>query len=268
MPSSKKLFNPRVKIAVLEDADHSQQCQQLASRLNCDLIESVDQQIDYVLFFHEDKLALKSLHQSFKPIVIDFAAGKTWHRLQYGGGRGQLIARACGLKAKQSLTVLDLTAGFAQDAFVLASLGCEVTMLERSPIVAALLEDALSRVAKQDWFTNFSLSLRHCDANSYLQALKPDQTPDVIYFDPMFPDSKKTALVKKEMRVIRDLVGEDADASELLEIALAKAKKRIVVKRPKLGETLTEQKPDLVFSGKSGRFDVYLSQENINKSVY
>ena len=41
--------------------------------------------------------------------------------------------------------MLDATAGLGRDAFVLASLGCQVTLIERVPAVAALLENGIER---------------------------------------------------------------------------------------------------------------------------
>jgi 16S rRNA (guanine1516-N2)-methyltransferase len=41
--------------------------------------------------------------------------------------------------------VIDGTAGLGKDAFVLAGLGCKVTLVERHPVVVALLADGLAR---------------------------------------------------------------------------------------------------------------------------
>ncbi|PHQ81688.1 MAG: hypothetical protein COB66_01625 [Coxiella sp. (in: Bacteria)] len=188
----------------------------------------------------------------FKPLSIDFLAGKTQHRREYGGGHGQLIAKAIGIKRIKNPSILDLTAGFGQDAFVLACLGCEVTMLERAPAMAALLEDALLRLDD----ASLKLTLLHTDAQSYLHQVT--QKPDVIYFDPMYPDSKNTAQPKKEMQVLRELVGEDEDSATIFELALQKAGRRVVVKRPRHGDRINAREPDVVFEGKSSRFDVYL----------
>src|SRR5690606_42059266 len=37
---------------------------------------------------------------------------------------------------------------------------------------------------------------------------------DVVYLDPMFPHRDKSALVKKEMQVFRQVVGDDDDARD------------------------------------------------------
>lgn len=192
------------------------------------------------------------------PIHVDFLEGALAHRKKYGGGKNQLIAKAVGIKPKSTLSVLDLTAGLGRDAFVLAILGCHVVMCERSPMIYALLQDGMHRAQKESWFRDLHLQLKECDGLTYLSQLTPDHFPDVIYIDPMFPEKTKSALVKKEMRMLRDVVGDDTDAEKLLNAALCVAKKRVVVKRAKLAPTLTDKKPSVVYEGKSSRFDVYL----------
>lgn len=192
------------------------------------------------------------------PVYVDFVHGAVGHRRQFGGGKNQLIAKAVGIKSsKEKLTVLDVTAGLGRDAFVLASLGCDVLMCERSSIIYQLLQDGLRRAEKETWFSKLNLKLIHADAMDYLNSLQ-DSIPDVIYIDPMFPEKTKSALVKKEMRVLREVVGDDVDAAELLSLALTKAKKRVVVKRSRLALALTNQMPSHQYAGKTGRYDVYV----------
>lgn len=192
---------------------------------------------------------------------VDFLSAKSEYRRLHGGGRSQLIAKAVGIKPKQTLKVLDVTAGFGQDAYVLACLGCEMTLLERSPIIYQLLEDGLQRARENVDFRILKMQLYQFNAIDYLNQLGENNYPDVIYVDPMFPVRQKSALVKKEMRMLKAVVGEDVDADKLLSLALKKAKKRVVVKRPKLAPPLSSMSPDLVFKGKSSRYDVYLSRQ-------
>ena len=78
-------------------------------------------------------------------VRADFLEGASAHRRLFGGGSGQMIAKAVGLKPGVRPRVLDATAGLGRDAFVLAQLGCTLDLIERQPIVAELLADALSR---------------------------------------------------------------------------------------------------------------------------
>jgi 16S rRNA (guanine1516-N2)-methyltransferase len=233
----------------------------LSQKLGLALIDSSDQdQFSAVFFFQSDKLALKLIGTDAPgPISVDFLAGKYAHRRKYGGGKGQLLTKAIGLSSLKAPTVLDLTAGLGQDAFVLACCGCRVQMIERSPIIAALVQDALRRAQEDPSFSELKLQLTITDSFEYLNSLKSQAYPDVIYLDPMFPSRSKSALVKKEMRILRAIVGEDPDADKLLPLSRAIAKKRVVVKRPRHAPELNNLSPDLQYRGQSSRFDVYLS---------
>jgi 16S rRNA (guanine1516-N2)-methyltransferase len=225
-------------------------------------------QPDYILHLSREYLELQKVSSEKKnnkikleSIHIDFLQGKTRHRRLQGGGKGQDIAKAIGLHKIKEPSVLDLTTGLGGDAFVLASLGCDVTMLERNPIIHALLKDALERAslsADQEMQDILSrMKLQNKEANRTLSELK--DLPDVIYLDPMFPTRTKSAQVKKEMQFLHDIVGTDDDSENLLLLAREKATKRIVVKRPRLADKLTEEfDPAFSISGKSTRYDIYL----------
>jgi len=195
------------------------------------------------------------------PVRVDFSAGAMAHRLQQGGGRGQALAKACGLKQGVSPSVLDATLGLATDAVVLASLGCQVVGIERHPWVAALVEDALQRIkgeADLVWLEErFKLVIGDSTQGMAGLADAAGFQPEVVYLDPMFPSTEKTAQVKKEMRFFRDLVGKDLDAGVLLEQALDLASHRVVVKRPRKAPELAGKKPSFSLIGKANRFDIY-----------
>lgn len=192
-------------------------------------------------------------------ILVDFASGAATYRRKFGGGKGEGIAKAVGLGKKPQLRVIDATAGLGRDAFVLASLGAHVTLVERNPAVAALLADGLRRAALDaqtaDWLPT-RMQLVHLSA---LQALSTLPQADVVFLDPMFPPREKSALVKKEMRAFHDVVGADDDADALLAPALALATHRVVVKRPGYAGYLAGQKPTMSIEGKNNRFDVYVN---------
>jgi 16S rRNA (guanine1516-N2)-methyltransferase len=201
---------------------------------------------------------LVAIHAGFHGPGLDY-------RRQKGGGRSERIARAVGLKAGKLPTVVDATAGLGVDAFVLASLGCEVTLLERVPAVSVLLRDGLARshayAAAQDEKLEGILGrmrLQHVEATTYLESLEEVDRPDVVYLDPMFPERKKSAAVKKEMQIFHKLVGPDEDAGRLFNMALTRAAQRVVVKRPRVAPSLPGPRPSHVLEGKRNRYDVYL----------
>ncbi|NDJ55888.1 16S rRNA (guanine(1516)-N(2))-methyltransferase RsmJ [Enterobacteriaceae bacterium 4M9] len=191
-------------------------------------------------------------------IFVDFVGGAMAHRRKFGGGRGEAVAKAVGIKGDYLPDVVDATAGLGRDAFVLACVGCRVRMLERHPVVAALLDDGLTRGYADpeigDWL-KARLSLIHASSLTALESIRP--RPQVVYLDPMYPHRQKSALVKKEMRVFQSLVGADGDADGLLAPALLLATKRVVVKRPDYAPPLAGQATQSAVVTKSHRFDIY-----------
>lgn len=207
----------------------------------------------FILAYTEERLELRVTNERMQPVYVDFFTKELQQRLQKSTPRTELIARAVGIKGKYYPNVIDTTAGLGSDAIVLAKLGCTVDMIERSPIIAALLQDGLDRGKQKqpELFENLNL---HCeDSRDFLKRY----TADVIYLDPMFPTRTKSALVKKEMRIIKEIVGSDEDATELFNLAMKVATKRVVVKRPLHAPTITENKPDITYKAKASRFDVY-----------
>ena len=239
----------------------------VADRLGLPLLTERPTQLPdsgFVLLEDGDGLALQELGPGAPgPIRADFAAGAAEHRRRFGGGRGQMIARAVGLNKVRSLRVLDATAGLGRDAYVLASLGCRVTLLERVPVVAELLADALQRGMKATAAVRENtarMRLERCDGSDFLrQQATAECRFDVVYLDPMFPERSKSASVKKEMAAFHALVGQDADADQLLPLAQVAARFRVVVKRPRSAPFLNGQQPSFQFEGKSNRFDIYVN---------
>jgi len=222
---------------------------QLAATFQLPIVDSPPPDLPLLLYLTPKRLELRDMIGKMGAVYVDFESDALSYRCRHGGGRKQALAKAIGLKHANNLTVIDATAGLGRDAFILAHLGCHVQMIERSPVVAALLQDGLQR-AKLD----ARLQLIHHDAQHWLLLNKPQ--PDVIYLDPMYPHRNKSALVKKEMRLLRAVVGEDLDAPALLETALACARRRVVVKRPKWAPSLAE--PSFCIESEKTRFYVYV----------
>ncbi|QLC74141.1 class I SAM-dependent methyltransferase [Pseudomonas sp. LPB0260] len=213
----------------------------------------------YALQLGEAGLQLVELGpQAPGPVRVDFVEGAMAHRRQFGGGSGQMIAKAVGVQPGVRPRVLDATAGLGRDGFVLASLGCEVTLIERQPLIAALLEDGLGRAVGDAEVGPIVARMRLLAGNAIeLMGAWEDEPPQVIYLDPMFPHRDKSALVKKEMRLFRPFVGDDLDAPALLAAALELASHRVVVKRPRKAPLIDGAKPGYALEGKSSRYDIY-----------
>lgn len=189
---------------------------------------------------------------------IDFTSGKSRHRLQYGGGKNQPLAKACGLNKHPEWSILDGTAGLAKDAFVLASLGSNIILCEQHPALYSLLIDATQRALDNEETALIAARMKciHTNSTQYLNEL--NDKPDVIYLDPMYPDRKKSAKIKKEMQILQYLVSHSSDDIELFLAALATAVHRVVVKRPKSAAPLNDKPPSYSVSSVNTRYDVYV----------
>ncbi len=199
-------------------------------------------------------------------LQVDFTQGKAITRLSQAA-KDQNLLRALGLtKLKQSqrlsTKIIDATAGLGQDAWMMASQGCAVTLLEESLLFAYLLKYALSQAALQPKLKPITqnMTIESFRAQDYLLKLEPQQRPDIIYLDPMFPPRKKQAKVKKGMQFLQALLPQ-SDNADLLPCALSVALNRVVVKRPAKAEPLQGSEN---WSGQithidndSMRFDIY-----------
>jgi 16S rRNA (guanine1516-N2)-methyltransferase len=228
-----------------EGDEFKAKAEELAERLNCLL----NKNSPHCLFVTNEKLALKI--PSFSLLSADFST-HSWSKRK-AEGKKQGLVRAC--KPVSGLHIIDATAGWGRDAAILASLGAEVLMIERNPIMAALLSDALARRSPTEE-QEMKLSLHQGDAFSFLNALQPEDYPDVIYIDPMHPQRTKSALVKKDLQVLQELIGPDEDALELIKLAMMRVKQRVVVKWPQKIKSLLHT--HTCVDGKTIRYDIYL----------
>lgn len=226
--------------------------------MTTDNLTNASLQITYIFDHDQHKLAIIPQHSG--PVFIDFNAGKKAHRRQFGGGKGQPLARAIGLNSKYTPSVLDATAGMGSDSFVFASLGCPVMMLERSQPIAQILADGLARGLQDPEISDIlnRMTLINQDATVYLLTERPKV--DVIYLDPMYPEKKKNAAPKKEMKLLQTLVGPDLDSNDLLNAARQIATYRVVVKRPKGAPYVGGQKPQAEITSPNTRYDLYINQ--------
>lgn len=253
-------MSARVAIAVTPGFEG--EAQRLADSLQLELTGPNDSSADFLLLFEQDCLKLRQTGQRAPGAVfVDFVAGKSAYRRNQGEGRKTPLARAMGFKSGFVPSVIDATAGLGQDALVLATLGCRITLVEQSPIVHALLEDGLRRGAESPQTRDIieRMPLIHANAAEYLLELLPDERPDAVYLDPMYPHRGRKALSKKEMQSFQKLLGRDQSGPLLLQAARAVAGKRVAVKRPVKAPFLGNETADFQIIRSKVRFDVYLS---------
>jgi len=172
----------------------------------------------------------------------------------------QLLLKACNNKQRNIDKILDVTAGWGVDSYILARHGHEVTMLEQNQLVYAIVACSLELLAADvaAGATASRMNIENTDANRYLHGLTDDHEYDCIYLDPMFRAHKSGAKPAKEMQILQAITA-NVDIDDCFEAALLKAGKRVVVKRAAKAPPLSQLKPDLVYRAKSIRFDIYLT---------
>ena len=170
----------------------------------------------------------------------------------------ELIVRAARIKgATGPLRAVDATAGLGEDSFLLAAAGFSVTLFEQNPTIAVLLQDAIRRARALPELEETARRMNLVVGDSVSGLRQLGETPDVVLLDPMFPERRKSAAVKKKLQLLQRLEQPCEDEQALLEAAFAARPRKIVVKRPAKGPYLANRKPDYSLSGKAVRFDCY-----------
>ncbi len=240
--------------AILSTPNFHHQAQTLAQKLQLPLHTEKSTDTTFYLYYTENGLNLIATHLNVGPLHLDFNHGVLHQRLQRATISKEPLARAVGLHKNPNLHLCDTTAGIGREGCLLASLGARVTLVERSPIMVALLNDALNR-CNAAWRERVILIA--ADSRNFLATTK--EHFDVIYLDPMFEAHSHKAQVKKEMQYLQALMGPQEDADALLTVAINLKPGRIVVKRPLKARCLLDKKPDFCLNLAAYRFDIYLS---------
>jgi len=209
----------------------------------------------FALIRERDGLALRA--PGGLVLRIDFGSPAMRRRIR-SSWRDEALLRAVGRRQGKAPTVLDATGGIGRDAFVLAAHGCRVILCEENPVLAAMLEDALARAAGFPETAAARITLMAADSIAVMKKLGPEERPDAVYLDPMYPEKRKRALSGKEMQILQQLCGPSRD-EELFHAALAAAAARVAVKRPKSAPPMCGRGPDFSVRGPAHRFDIYLT---------
>lgn len=264
-PSSERTTEGAVRVGVCADgSDESLHAKSraLAEELKLPVVTADESDCDLLLVVTPKGLELRETGpRAAGGVEVDFGSTSAGARRLAGASRGDPLARAVGLKHGPP-TVVDATAGLGRDAMTLACLGCTVTAIERSPILAAMWRDALARataIPVREAIDAGRIRLITGDAIDLLNRMPTHEAPDVVYLDPMYTPRGKSGLPKKEMRILRRLVGDDPDAASLLQTARRTARHRTVVKRNPRAQPLAPD-PTIQYTTKLVRYDVYLRQ--------
>lgn len=248
------------KLAVTcENSGNLFACQQLANRLAIPCYQVVNADIAEAFVLTWRNGALKLVDREFpkqEGLAVDIQP-RPGEQRSYPAPKKGPLALALGRKTQ---TIIDATTGWAQDSLHMFRMGFDVLCIERSPVMRELIQDGFNRLSQLDWVQNLQLRSPQLLAGNAIDLLPSfEQKPDCIYLDPMFPAKrKKSALSKKSMRVLRDLLGDDEDRTQLFETAMKTAGKRVVVKSPDYAEPIGG-KPNESIHGKLLRYDIYLT---------
>ena len=204
-------------------------------------------------------LALVDHYRQKPPLSVDYGSPSLRLRQKKISAKGELLVRA--VKEKPGARVLDMTAGLGTDAFILASYGHDVTMLERSKTVYLLVKDALKR-ARQDAELKpvvARLTLHHWDST---RPFLPAIGFDAALVDPMFDEKKKSALPPGNMQMLQAFLGRGAELQPFLTAAQELSIRRTIVKRPRLDRAPAKNavRPVYQLTGRSSRLDVFFNQ--------
>ncbi len=249
-------------LGILPEQGSCPRANALAARLGLPLLETAPDQAGLYLRLGASGLALCTAGRGAPgPVYVTLDGGRQGRRLRQASLKREALARACGLRGNQPLRVVDATAGLGRDAFILAALGAEVALVERHPVIAALLADGLERARHSHPALAARLQLVEAESTTWLAGLAPADRPEVICLDPMYPAGSTRGAVRKDLQALRDLPAwpeqDPVDEVELLRVARACATRRVVVKRPGRAAPLGDLPPDWQLPGRSTRFDVY-----------
>lgn len=216
---------------------------------------------DDIIIAFSDKGAGLSLVREGKlsPLCLDFEHTAYRQRLLRGGRQKEAVSRAVLQGIADGALIFDATAGLGRESMILAHAGGQVLSFERQVPVWIILYDALER-AKKSRFFPFTLPKLHDLGTIKDYKVDADHPqPEVIYYDPMFPERESDAQVKKDMFFFQQVIGHDSDTEEFLRYALTLASKRVVVKRPSFAPAIEQADLKCAYAVDGGqcRFDCY-----------
>ena len=259
LQNSKIMQNYIGKLAVLHNEHYDLELSQaLSTRLSVPLYHSVDNKTpeDFFLSWRDGCLKLLDKELIKKGGLMVDIAPRQGEQRSWPAPKEGALAQAIGRKTRM---VIDATTGWAQDSLHIFRMGYDLTCIERSPVMLELLTDAFLRLQRVDWVMKLALPVPKLIAGNAIEILvQLNDAPDCIYIDPMFPAKrKKSALPKKSMLILRDLLGDDLDREALFEAAFQATAKKVVVKSPDYALPLGG-KPTQSFKSKLLRYDVYV----------
>lgn len=231
----------------------------ISTKLNIEIINNKKLLDDETLILQLDSKGLSLVH---KNMILHGDYTKNIKRLISGKIQSELLVKAAKIKGKQeNLIAVDATAGLGEDSLLLAAAGFKVYLYENNPIISLLLKDTIERAKQVPELGEIVCRMEVIEEDSIKSMKELGFKPDVILLDPMFPERKKSALVKKKFQLLHFLESPCTDEEEMLEAAILAKPHKIIIKRPLKGEWLAGKKPDYCLKGKAIRYDCIVSLE-------
>lgn len=253
------MYNTEEMLILCENAELSSHAEALSEKLHIPRTSELSKAVRNGLYLELSEEGL-SLSDGDMDVKGDFS--HLLPRLIKGRLNTEFLVKAAKIKGKDTLYVVDATAGLGEDSLILAAAGFTVRLYEKDPVIAALLEDALLRASQDPELQNIVSRMTLCTADSIEAMPSLSPSPDVILLDPMFPERHKTAAVKKKFQLIHHLEKPCEDEEALLNAAIAAKPRKILIKRPVKGPYLCGRKPSYSIAGKAVRYDCLVFPEN------
>ncbi|MBT7322542.1 MAG: class I SAM-dependent methyltransferase [Gammaproteobacteria bacterium] len=230
---------------IISDANNEKKSIFLGTVLNSYYDQIITKKLS-IIFDKEDIQLINAHYKNPVSISINFLDKELNNKIKLRlAGKKDVFDK---LFPKKGSTILDCTAGYGRDSYILRSMGYDITMIENSPVMSLLLNSALKKLE----LSNFSMY----HGNSYDYLKHSENHYEYIYIDFMFDKLKESSLSSKNDETLKLISFQDSNKNNLIKLAIKKSKGRVIVKEPKhsLSNIL---KPDYIIKTKLLNFNVY-----------
>lgn len=255
---SEWIKNKNIDLFVDQDHEPCALLEEL-SKLNFVKLIKFEKQSQYVLSFKQDRLVV--LFENQKPILVDFLDPALKKYLGHMSKKN-IFGKALALKHDPT-QLIDLTAGFGKDSFVVSKFFSKVIWVERNPIVYFLLQDGLKRLLIEYPNLTDKFELVLSESSDFLKTLKDKNSnliekqslqESVIYFDFMFTDKKSKS--NKDMIFLKHITAFDnpINIEDYLVESTQAQPLRTVLKAKSYSGVL---KPEQIYDGQQVKYFVF-----------
>jgi len=240
---------------LIDEFEYKEASIELAKKLNIPFIEETQNADNDYLYLKYDEYGL-SLVKDKMILRADFL--KLVDRIKPNKLNGELLVKAAQIrKFEFTPVIIDATAGFCEDSFLLAAAGAKIIAFEKDTVIAALLEDGLKRAKQIQEISDIADRIEIHVEDSIAAMESMDEKIDIVYLDPMFPQRDKSGLIKKKFQLLQKLESPCKEQEALINAAFKTKASKIIVKRPLKGENLAGVKPSYSLKGRAIRYDCY-----------